>query len=106
MRAFGIAALVTACAAAAPWAAAGGAESALAARHLAANCANCHGTQGVAKGAMPSLAGQSKSFIVEQMAAFRDGKRPATIMHQIAKGYTPEQVALIAEYFAGQPAAR
>jgi cytochrome subunit of sulfide dehydrogenase len=75
-------------------------------RYLAANCANCHGTNGVAKGAMPSLAGQKKEYIVEQMRAFRDGKQPATLMHQISKGYTEVQIEAIAEFFARQPAAR
>jgi cytochrome c553 len=75
-------------------------------RYVAANCANCHGTQGLAKGAMPSLAGQKKEYIVEQMRAFRDGKRPATIMHQLAKGYTDAQIEATAEFFARQPAAR
>ena len=73
---------------------------------LAANCANCHGTLGTAQGAMPSLAGQQKTNIVEQMRAFRDGKRPATIMHQLAKGYTDEQIELIAEFFSRQKPAR
>ena len=76
------------------------------AAHLASNCANCHGTQGTAQGAMPSLAGQQKTYIVEQMRAFRDGKRPATIMHQLAKGYTDQQVEQIAEFFARQKPAR
>jgi len=75
-------------------------------RYVAANCANCHGTDGVAKGAMPSLAGQKKETIVEQVRAFRDGKRPATVMHQIAKGYTDAQIDAIADYFARRPAAR
>lgn len=75
-------------------------------RYLAANCANCHGTNGVAKGAMPSLAGQKREYIVEQMRAFRDGKRSATLMHQIAKGYTDAQIEAIAQHFAAQPAAR
>ena len=75
-------------------------------RYVAANCANCHGTQGVAKGAMPSLAGQKREYIVEQMRAFRDGKRPATVMHQLAKGYTDAQIDAAAEFFARQPAAR
>lgn len=75
-------------------------------RYLAANCANCHGTHGVAKGAMPSLGGQRKENIVEQMRAFRDGKRPATLMHQLAKGYTDPQIEAIADFFARQPAAR
>jgi cytochrome c553 len=36
------------------------------------------------------------------MKAFRDGTRPATIMHQLAKGYSDEQIELMAEYFARQ----
>jgi cytochrome c553 len=81
-------------------------ESARVARYLAANCANCHGTTGSAQGSMPSLAGQQKSYIVEQMKAFRDGKRPATIMHQLAKGYTDQQIELVAEHFSRQKPAR
>jgi sulfide dehydrogenase cytochrome subunit len=73
---------------------------------LASNCANCHGTLGNAQGAMPSLAGQQRTYIVEQMRAFRDGKRPATIMHQLAKGYTDQQIELIAEFFSRQKSAR
>ena len=55
---------------------------------------------------MPSLAGQQKTYIVEQMKAFRDGKRSATIMHQLAKGYTDQQVELIADHFSRQTPAR
>jgi sulfide dehydrogenase cytochrome subunit len=74
---------------------------------LASNCANCHGTVGVVgQGAMPNLAGQQKIYIIEQMRAFRDGKRPATIMHQLAKGYTDQQIELIAEFFSRQKSAR
>jgi cytochrome c553 len=73
---------------------------------VAANCANCHGTNGIAKGAMPSLAGQKREYIVEQMRAFRDGKRPATVMHQLSKGYTDAQIDAVADHFARQPAAR
>lgn len=73
-----------------------------AARYIAANCANCHGTKGEAKGAMPSIAGQKREHIAAQMRAFRDGKRAATVMHQIAKGYTDAQIDAIAEFFARQ----
>jgi cytochrome c553 len=72
------------------------------ARNLAATCANCHGTGGQARGAVPSLAGQPKEDIVQKMNDFRDGKRQATIMHQLAKGYTPAQVDAIAAWFAAQ----
>jgi cytochrome c553 len=36
------------------------------------------------------------------MADYRSGNLPATIMHQIAKGYTEPQIALIADHFAAQ----
>jgi cytochrome subunit of sulfide dehydrogenase len=74
------------------------------ARYLAANCANCHGTLGVATGGMPGLAGLKKDYIIEQMRAFRDGKRQATIMHQLAKGYTDEQIVAMADFFSRQKA--
>lgn len=71
---------------------------------LAATCAACHGTQGkaVPGGAMPRLAGLDTAYFSEQMRAFRDGKRPATVMHQIAKGYSDAQVTALAAYFAAQ----
>ena len=52
----------------------------------------------------PSIAGQSKADLVQKMNEFRDGKRQATIMHQIAKGYTPAQIDMIAGWFAQQKA--
>ena len=78
------------------------------ARYLAANCANCHGTDGrsAGGGGMPGLAGLSRAYFVEQMNAFRAGARPATIMHQISKGYTDAQIAALADFFAAQPAAK
>ncbi len=71
---------------------------------LAATCANCHGTEGRAQAnaTVPGLTGQSADAIVEQMKAFRSGERNATIMHQIAKGFTDEQTRQLADYFAGQ----
>ena len=73
-------------------------------RYVAANCANCHGTAGRSSGAMPSLAGLQAPYFTEQMRLFRDGKRPATIMHQIAKGYSDQQIEQLADYFARQAA--
>jgi sulfide dehydrogenase cytochrome subunit len=73
------------------------------ARYLAANCANCHGTQGRAEAGFFSLAAYPKEAFVAQMKAFREGARPATIMHQLAKGYSDEQIELMADYFARQP---
>ncbi len=73
-------------------------------RNLAAACANCHGTNGVSQQGMPNLAGQQRTYLVQQMQDFRAGKRSATIMHQIAKGYTDEQIEALAAYFSAQKA--
>lgn len=73
-------------------------------RSLVATCANCHGTEGesVQGEAMPRLAGLPKDYFVAQMQAFREGKRPATVMHQISKGYSNEQIESLASYFAAK----
>lgn len=68
----------------------------------AAACANCHGTDGRAAPGAISLAGQSKNDLLQKLLDFKAGKRPATIMHQLAKGYSDEQLADIAGYFAAQ----
>ena len=73
-------------------------------RALAATCAHCHGTDGhaVQGQAMVKLAGLPEKYILEQLTAFRIGQRPATIMHQITKGYSQEQLETLAKYFAAQ----
>ncbi len=72
------------------------------ARNIAAGCANCHGTNGVSLGGVPPLAGQPKADIVRKMQDFKAGRTPATVMPQLAKGYTDEQIDLLAGWFAAQ----
>lgn len=96
-------------AAASVWACAAQAQpaeaQALRVKSLAATCAQCHGTAGHAvDGAdVPGLVGLQASYIVEQMKAFKSGTRTATVMQQLAKGFSDAQVAQIAAYFAEQP---
>lgn len=54
---------------------------------ISATCATCHGTLGKAANgsSVVSLAGLSKDYIVTQMTAFKTGRRPATVMHQLSK---------------------
>lgn len=82
------------------------AQDAKLARNLAATCANCHGTSGHARGDMKPLAGMSADKLVAALADFKSGAQPSTIMGQIAKGYTDEQIRLMASYFAAQPAGK
>jgi sulfide dehydrogenase cytochrome subunit len=71
---------------------------------MAANCSACHGTLGkAAPGAtVPGLAGRARDDIVLAMTQFKEGKRPATLMHQIAKGYSDAEIAALADYFSKQ----
>jgi cytochrome c553 len=75
-------------------------------RDLAAGCAHCHGTNGMSAGVTEPLAGRPQDQIVSTFKHFREGTKPATIMHQISKGYTDEQLAAIAAFFAAQQPAK
>lgn len=79
-------------------------KDALYVKSLAATCANCHGTNGVAVAgsSVTSLAGLDKAYTVAQMKAFKTGTRPATVMHQLSKGYSDAQIEVLATYFAAQ----
>jgi cytochrome subunit of sulfide dehydrogenase len=73
-------------------------------RALAANCAACHGTNGhPAKGSdLAGLAGKPRNELQMSLTQFKEGKKPATVMHQLAKGYSEQEIAALAEYFSNQ----
>ncbi len=73
-------------------------------RDLAAACAICHGTDGANASGLPSVAGQPKDYLVLQLRNFRDGKRAATVMQQIAKGLTEDQIDAVATFWSAQKA--
>ena len=75
-------------------------EKQLQAASLAATCASCHGTNGVGieGSAVTGLANLSVEYIKTNMIWFKTGQRPATVMHQLSKGYTDEQIDIIANY--------
>jgi cytochrome c553 len=74
------------------------------ARNLASACAICHGTDGrpASGAALIPLAGLPADHIASQMRAFRDGKRHATVMHQLARGYSDAEIDAMAAWFAAQ----
>ncbi len=95
-------ALATTLALAAPTLSQAQSTNALQVRGWAAACANCHGTDGRAEPGMEPLAGVAKDDIVRKMQDFKTGRKPASIMHQLSKGYSDEQIEAIAGYFAAQ----
>ncbi|HEX3096460.1 MAG TPA: c-type cytochrome [Usitatibacter sp.] len=73
-------------------------------RSLAANCAQCHGTDGhPARGStLAPLAGRPRAELAAKLSAFKAGKTRATVMDQLAKGYSDEEIAALADYFASR----
>jgi len=67
---------------------------------MAQTCYVCHGPGAKGAGQIVGLAGLPKDHLARQMADFKADKRPGSIMNRIAKGYTDEQLALIADYLA------
>ena len=63
-------------------------------------CAPCHGTDGKSPGAIPALAGKSAAYITQRMLEFKAGSRESTVMNRIAKGYTDDEIAAVAQHFA------
>ncbi|NTU92448.1 MAG: sulfide dehydrogenase [Chlorobiaceae bacterium] len=66
---------------------------------LALSCAGCHGTDGKSVGIIPSFYGKSPQYLEEALKDFKSGARVSTVMGRHAKGYSDEEIHLIAEYF-------
>ena len=73
-------------------------------RALAANCAQCHGTDGhPAPGSvLPALAGRDAATLARALLDFKAGQVRATVMDQVAKGYSDAEIAALADYFAAR----
>jgi cytochrome c553 len=73
------------------------------AKSWAASCAACHGFEGRSVSEVPALAGKSKADLVAALKGFKSGAtKTATVMHQHAKGYSDEQLELLADFFSKQ----
>ena len=83
-------------------AASAGAEELTRGGMLSASCAGCHGPDGRSPGAIPNISGKTAEFLRVALEEFRSGKRASTVMGRHAKGYTDEEIALIADYLANR----
>ena len=74
---------------------------AAAGRTKAQMCTPCHGANGLAVTPnTPHLAGQPEPYLVEQLKAYRSGKRPHEVMVVVAKPLTDADIADLAAWFA------
>lgn len=70
---------------------------------LAYTCAGCHGTDGSSVGpSSPSIAGMDPEVFIDAMRDYKGDWRISTIMNRIAKAYTDDQIAGMAQFFAKQ----
>ena len=60
----------------------------------ALSCSGCHGT------AMP-IAGRDAKDLTGTLTTFRSGARPSTLMGRLTNGFSVEELAAIAAYWAG-----
>jgi len=70
-----------------------------------AQCAGCHGQNGMGNPAagFPALAGQPTGYLEQQLYAFKHGTRQNSIMKGFAAGLSAADRKAIAEYYNGLP---
>ena len=67
----------------------------------AATCATCHGMNGLSTlPNAPHLAGQPEIYLVEQLRAYRSGKRANEVMAVIAKALSDNDIDDLAAWYA------
>ncbi len=93
---------------------------------LANTCLGCHGPNGISEGpATPTISGMSELYIIAAMLAYKFDndedkvdevieadpdledveffERMSTVMNRIAKGYSVEEIKILAKHFASLP---
>lgn len=74
------------------------------AQMLGETCNGCHGTDGASAGpASPTIGGLHPEYFASIMKSFQEGTAYSTVMGRIAKGYTEDEIKLMADYFAAKP---
>lgn len=72
-------------------------------RLLAAQCAQCHGTDGYARAGYEDLAGEEAKDLFEDLMDMKGEDKPENIMDHQALGYTDDQIRRIASYYSKLP---
>ena len=69
-----------------------------------APCASCHGARAEGLAPFPRLAGLPAAYVVGQMQAYADGRRPNAVMQEIARLMDADQTSMVADYVASAAA--
>ena len=71
---------------------------------LLAACVPCHGMDGIGRDAeIPNLAGQNEVYLLNQLRAFRKGRRPHKEMRYMSRGMSDKDMQALAAWFASLP---
>lgn len=74
---------------------------ALAGRQKAQSCSTCHGPLGISQlPNAPHLAGQPAIYVIEQLKAYRNGKRANEMMNVVAKPLSDRDIEDLAAWYA------
>lgn len=65
-------------------------------------CGSCHGEKAQGNGPFPRLAGQHRSYLERQLAAFISNARANEIMHENSKNLTALQISQLAAFLSAQ----
>lgn len=68
----------------------------------ASSCSGCHPTSKSVNTPVPRLVGRSAAEIEAAMQEFRTGQKPTSVMDRIAKGFSDDEIAAIAAWYAAQ----
>jgi sulfide dehydrogenase cytochrome subunit len=68
----------------------------------ASSCSGCHPASRSVDTPVKRLVGAKAADIVSAVQEFRSGKRPATVMDRIAKGFTDDEIKAIADWYGAQ----
>jgi cytochrome c553 len=66
------------------------------------SCSGCHPAHPGVETPVPRLSGRDAKEIAAAMQAYRGGTQQGTIMDRIAKGFSDDEVAAIAEWYHAQ----
>lgn len=78
-------------------------EQANTVQELVAKCDRCHGPSvGERTRVIPSLNGQSRSYLIRAMKEYRGDGRDSSMMHKMSSGYSDETIEALATYYATQ----